>query len=110
MNAVFQAWRFIKKHPAVLRAILKMFFRFFSTALLALFFREAFMLEYIIVGAIVLIVAFLVGRSFYYTLSGKKGCACGEGDEHSAFSCGCGCSSCGDKYADMFKVQKPKDS
>lgn len=68
------------------------------------------MLEYIIVGAIVVIVAFLVGRSFYHTLSGKKGCACGEGDGHSASSCGCGCSSCGDKYADIFKVQKPKDS
>lgn len=65
------------------------------------------MFENILVGLIIALVAFFVARSFYRTLSGKKGCGCSgsEGSEEGKSPCGgCGCSSaCSEKYTDILK-------
>lgn len=65
------------------------------------------MIENIMVGIIVAVVAFFVGRSFYRTLSGKKGCGCSGSQESGGGTSpcgGCGCaSSCSEKYAGICK-------
>lgn len=52
------------------------------------------MLQYIIVGAIVLLAAFFVSKKIYGTLKGKSGCGCGDGKGGCCSSShgGCGCT------------------
>ena len=54
------------------------------------------MLANIIVGIIILIALFFVGKKFYGTFKGKSGCGCGDGNSKGGGCCsskgGCGCT------------------